>query len=396
MGWRGLTASARVVLLVLLTICAPFTPAYAGCSATDLASAIGTLISKFPVGCLDDPEFVIALPYVIGILQLPNGEGATVCSAIEAAGGDLSKANTLLSKSGISNVSALSDVSSLLSDAADASNIASCACQTAEDPGWPAFFAQFDTCLQQLFCTADNDCTGSSVNIQQIDCEISPCPPGSFNQIYNCGGTLQNPIPGIWGPAPAAGSMSGAPVTYQGTAAGVVVTQTQPGYSASGAETVYECFCPYPMQIGWSNAIDNTGSQTIDLPYLTCTCPPGTTAASAPGTSTPACLCDSGPLKGQAAPTSGECPTSGSTTGCPTGEIESAGKCVASCPAGEEASAGKCVASGCSDPTKIQLANGSCCDPAQASSCGTCCPSGQRPDPATGNCISPRQPPNLR
>jgi hypothetical protein len=362
---RSVAARAQVFLIALTAAFASSAPAQAGCSASDLSNAVGQLISKFPLACLDDPEFVLALPYVIGILQAP--QGATICNDIEAASGDLGKAKTLLNKSGIADSGLLADVSGLLSDAADAANLASCACQTAQDPGWQPFLSQVSACLQDFFCTVDRDCSGSSIIIQQIDCAISPCPPGSFNLIENCTG------PGIFGPDNSGNSPNG--VSYQSSAGGVVVTQSD-GFGPSGGQTVYECFCPYPMQIGWANATQNTGTQIIDLPFLTCKCPTGTSPpANKTGPVTSACVCDSGPLAGQPAPLDGNCtpPTGNNNTGCPAGEKAVGGTCVS--------------ANGCSDPTKVMLANGSCCDPAKAAACGECCTDGQVADTVSGRCM---------
>jgi hypothetical protein len=340
-------------------------PARAGCSASDVGNALVTVIEKFPAGCLDDPEFIVALPYAIAILQLPNGEGATICNDIQAGSGDLGKVNTALGKSGITDGTALADVSSLLSDAADAANIASCACQTAQDPGWAPLISSLGACLQEGLCLADNDCSGSSTQIVSVNCSVSPCPPGSFDQIENCNG------PGIWLPNPSLGNQSGAPVSYTSSAGGVLVTQTEAGYSQSGAVTVEECFCPAPMQISTQTYAVSGGG--LKYPYLSCSCPAGTSPSSN-ATGPVACLCSSGPMAGQAAGADGSCAPAVSA-GCPAGATEVDGKCVNACSA-----------------TKVQLADGSCCDPAKATSCGVCCRAGQEPDPTTGSCVAEKTP----
>ena len=47
------------------------------------------------------------------------------------------------------------------------------------------------------------------------------------------------------------------------------------------------------------------------------------------------------------------------------------------CPKGQKNVENQCVTP-CSDPTKLQMADGSCCDPKQVSACGTCCPKVRR------------------
>lgn len=62
------------------------------------------------------------------------------------------------------------------------------------------------------------------------------------------------------------------------------------------------------------------------------------------------------------------------------------GKLSCSCPNGQATAGNKCVAI-CTDVSKILLGDGTCCSPSQVSSCGVCCPSGQKPDPKSGSCI---------
>jgi hypothetical protein len=64
------------------------------------------------------------------------------------------------------------------------------------------------------------------------------------------------------------------------------------------------------------------------------------------------------------------------------------------CPAGQTRLGldGDCVTP-CSDPSQGMAFDGSCCNPAQMSSCGQCCPPSTVPDPKSGTCVPrPQQP----
>src|SRR5262249_26012820 len=137
------------------------------------------------------------------------------------------------------------------------------------------------------------------------------------------------------------------------------------------------CFCPKPMVANANNHVYLGG---VKQPYsvVSCDCPLGTHAVD--GLNTTVCLCDGTnmPMQG---PNSlfGICPPP-TIVGCPKGQTELNGKCVAVC----------------TDPTKGMTADGSCCDPAQMTSCGMCCPPGLMPDAKTGGCVGPEPPTVIR
>jgi len=153
---------------------------------------------------------------------------------------------------------------------------------------------------------------------------------------------------------------------------------------ALGGGTMYSvssnnaCNCPATM--AWKN---NGG-------IWSCGCPDGQVpVAGAPGI----CECPGGQglLKGscQSCPASTiakggicQCKIAGQTYGlfgcsCPTNQTQAGDRCYATCP----------------DPKQILMKNGVCCGIGQLTSCGVCCPDGQKPDPNSGSCVAPANKP---
>jgi hypothetical protein len=160
---------------------------------------------------------------------------------------------------------------------------------------------------------------------------------------------------------------SGQDIILKTTPAGTLAVVPGSGAGPDGkcASDMF-CFCPAPMVPGGHDYGQIAGNVSV----FTCSCPPGTHAVA--GLKTTVCLCDDTklPMQGPDALFSA-CP--GPSFGCGTGLTYLNGKCVAEC----------------SDPTMGRTADGTCCDPAQMTSCGTCCPPGLIPDPNTGGCIAP-------
>lgn len=144
-------------------------------------------------------------------------------------------------------------------------------------------------------------------------------------------------------------------------------------YSVSSNEV---CSCPASM--AWKQHGDGA---------WTCSCPNPGEVQVAPGI----CQCPAG-----------QGLLEGSCQACPAPLVLKYGACTCSvegqqinkmlgnlscsCPTGQATAGNKCVAM-CTDVSKILLGDGTCCSASQVSSCGVCCPSGQKPDPNSGSCI---------
>lgn len=238
--------------------------------------------------------------------------------------------------------------------------------------------------------------------IGQIGTDIGSC----FEAVICAGVQFLSGHPGgsceCTHPLPVAGDDCAAPLKCATTAhandpecADAVyenVTQNPPNYQLSGNYILDDgyswdgssywcgpqhfCSCPSPMKL-----VQVPVDWDQQVAMFTCQCPndagnpnnSNNTHAppTPPGVAPPLqCICNNtGQVARPTNSTYGSCPD---LTGkqCPPGQMNVENNCVTPC----------------SDPTKLQMADGSCCDPTQVSACGACCPKGQAPNPRTGNC----------
>ena len=128
-----------------------------------------------------------------------------------------------------------------------------------------------------------------------------------------------------------------------------------------------------------------------------CNCPGGTHPADPKGKKhqdpvlARICLCDG---TNEPVDDNGSCPP---PCECKNNQIvlekgSTDSQCKCGCPDGQVLVGESCVTP-CEDPREIPVANGSCCLATQVTSCGTCCPLGSKPDPASGSCVYAPQPP---
>jgi hypothetical protein len=248
-------------------------------------------------------------------------------------------------------------------------------------------------------CTIDQ-------GIGQIGSDIGSCFETALCDVFKlfpgqtCG-TCQHPLPtpGADCAAPLSCAQNAHATDFDCTNAVYEdVTQKPPNYMVSGnyildysygcgscqwCSPQHFCSCPSPMKlvqvpVEWDRQ---------NIAMFTCQCPnnpkdsndPSNTHAPPPPPGIPESLAPPPPLQCICNNTGRVALPEGSPYGiCPnlTGQ---------QCAAGQQNVDNICVTP-CSDPTKLQLADGSCCDPKQVSACGACCPSGQAPNPTTGNC----------
>jgi len=250
-------------------------------------------------------------------------------------------------------------------------------------------------------CTIDQ-------GIGQIGSDIGSC----FEAVVCAGVQLISGHPGspcqCTHPLPVANNNCTAPLNCQELShendldcQGVILedaSQNPPNYQVSGNYVIdfsygwdgssywcspqHFCSCPSPMKL-----VKVPVSWDSNIVMFTCQCPnnpndsndPSNTHPPPPPLGMPASLAPAPPLECICNNTGRVALPEGSPYGiCPnlTGQ---------QCAPGQENVNNICVRP-CSDPTQLQLADGSCCDPRQASACGTCCPGGQAPNPTTGNC----------
>lgn len=383
--------------LVVLAIALPWvTPAFAnpGCSLGDLGQAASDTFNNIPLSCASqaaDPAFYPLLGFLLAATQTP--QGVAFCNEAEQASADASKlANDLKSLPGSSVIAPV--VNSLNSDAdaaAAALDVVTCACKTAEWKGPGEIATDLGDCVADALCAVQNtlfgDCEPSKPPPppQQILCTIDPCPA-----VGECDAS----IPLVGEPNEQCGGDPG--YRCQGSVCfsnSLVV----PGYDPS--DQGYYCYCPPVMQHRPIPAYCHTGDITLGecTNYLLCQCPENTHSLSSTGAGQYICMCDD---SGLVANDDGSCPAPPPLCepSCPAGQvlhINDANACTYSCncPDGLTRAGDKCVTP-CTDASQIMLASGACCSPSQATSCGTCCPDGMKPDADGDSCVAATLPIN--
>ncbi len=263
-----------------------------------------------------------------------------------------------------------------------------CACAVATDSGAAQFTEFVGGCLVDLMCEWEEWVNGTSCQAQVpqlIDCRRDPCAPE--NLLWAADGTWSCD----WNGKPALVSQ-GIPLDQKGD----FFYNTIPAMGGGGQF----CYCPSPMKM-----VDPLMSGQLNNPYYKiCACPSGTHSAGG-NPASGICLCNKTNLLPNQ---DGSCPKQVDlppcSCSCANNQVLKASarkpdgtcQCDCGCAAGQVLADGVCGQPACAAAGNIRLADGSCCTAGQVSSCGLCCPSGQRPDAASGSCIAmgkPQRPP---
>ena len=236
-------------------------------------------------------------------------------------------------------------------------SIAQCGCDLAQGVG--QIVGSLGACFQQALCGLQQAFFGQG-------CGCTPSPP----QIVDCSSIYgENRYP--------------PPSRVDQTPNGVLVTNLvdacQPQY----------CFCPSPMRLGEQQTPQDNGvwpCTHTNLPMdctwtYSCQCPTSsdptqnTHPAAPSGPLSQVCICDQTgraagpPVPGPYNPEGQICPPSFTGKTCPPGQVNYRNNCVPPCTSNE-----------------VRTPAGSCCDPTQVTSCGTCCPAGTQPNLTNGTC----------
>jgi hypothetical protein len=389
-------------LLATIGVLLPIAPARAGCSLDDLLNAVANTVESIgSSSCAAACDTGAGCGAAVGVTAALAGVATeanqasvnTFCSDISnliqqvnKGSDDANSVVNALQQATNSSIGQdlLDDLSSAVGSVADPLGVAQCACSV--EQGLGQLGSAFGACLQDFLCAGDallgNPCTCQAPAPLTADCAQSNITCGNFNDADPAcaGGSASSPtivsgqngqtIPGYVG------------VSQQTNSSGTIVIGGGSGSDGHGhcAPTFY-CFCPAPMKAVWTQDTvqnDNQGvpAGTSGWYIFSCQCPSGTHADPSGKTlaGISACLCDNSNQTANFAPDSfgGMCPQ----PNCPTGQIRLSGN-------------GKCVTP-CSNPSEGMTLDGACCNPAQMTSCGTCCPPGTTPDPATGTCLPPQ------
>jgi len=374
-----------------------------GCSADDVANAVSSTVSNFNSACLSEfGDF--AFYGLTGALGATAAAGASSqvdqgCSSVQdalqqvASGakslddlkGQLDSLGPigaaikqfLKDEAGVDVDDPNSDPKKLAAALSGALQPLTCACNVVTNPGISQLGNDLGSCLSDgldyLDCKLLGNCPPEPTPPTQITCTPDgPCPRDE-NGYYHC--DINAPV-------------VGGTVDWDWSSPTPAFACT--GDICSGGNNW--CYCPKYMQQAdrWlSDPWDGVG-----ISYLKCACPDGHPLGT--GNLAYICVCDNGQHVGE----DGFCPPPPPpcNPSCPNNQIvaiSDKNTCTFSCgcSAGQTNLGDRCVTP-CADPGKVLLANGSCCAPEQATSCGTCCPAGMKPDPATGSCAVPSIPSN--
>lgn len=382
-----------------------------GCNLDDIGSAAKDTFTNLPTSCATqaaDPAFYPLTGFLIGFVQ--TSQGQDFCNAVGGINksfaeaqkkltdywGSLSLAQQDSLKSNLDQYipglgSIVSDIISAKSDAGGVLQLVSCACKVAEWKGPGELGSDFTACLSDALCTVQDwfhdhvsdefgSCSGSPPPQPQLmNCRVDPCAAG----INNCKEDV-----------PVAGEQ-------------VQCSASNPGYACQGSfcfsASLFQtgqgnyCYCPSVMQNPDGFRVNDDTNGGTCLNYVRCYCPEGSKPLSDTGAGAYICIC---PDTGLAVLADGTCPPPPPSCGCgcPGNQVATSHQnpngtcdCSCSCPDGQFNLGAKCVTP-CANAGEVQLMDGSCCPASQANACGVCCPSGMKPDDATGSCV-PAVPP---
>ncbi len=390
-------------LLAAIIALLPISPARAGCSVGDLLSAVANTVqsigsSSCAAACSSGAGCgaAVAVTAVLAGVATDDSQGAVnsfctsvsnIISQINTGSDDANTVVGALQQATNSSIGqdVLNDLASAVGAVADPLGIAQCACSVEQGLGQLA--SDFGACIQDVLCAGDallgSPCTCQAPPPILADCAQTNVNCGNFNDadIACQGGGAGSPtlISGQNGQ-----TVSGyTGVTQETNSSGTLVVSNNTGSDGQGhCAQNYYCFCPAPMVASWAS--DTVLNDSVGVPYgtngwyiFTCTCPSGTHADPSGKTvaGVSACLCNDGNQPANFSPNTfgGMCPP----PACSAGQVRLSG-------------VGNCVTP-CSDPSMGMTLTGACCNPAQMTACGMCCPPGTTPDPVSGTCIPPQK-----
>jgi hypothetical protein len=392
----------RIALVLSVTLVAawatlfPVAPARAGCSLDDVLNSLENALSSIGssscaaacsdgVGCGAAAAVVAVLAGVSadagqGSVNSFCGDISNLLQQVNNGSDDANSVVNALQQATGSSIGqdVLSQLSSAVGSVADPLGVAQCACGVEQGIG--QLGSSFGACLQDFLCAGDallgSPCTCTAPPPVMANCSQSnancaswtdtdPACQGQNSILAGSGGSN---IPGY------------EPVHVSTNAGGTLVTTG--GDSSDGAghcSPVTYCFCPAPMVPTWTFdypwVVNNGWNVDASQFYIfSCACPSGTHMAANSPVGLSSCLCDSTNLPaifGESLV--GMCPP----PACPTGQVRLSPTSACVTP--------------CSDPSEGMTFDGACCNPAQLTSCGTCCPPGTTPDPTSGTCNPPQK-----
>jgi hypothetical protein len=389
-AFRQVGSSASWIAAVIAAMIVMASPARAGCNPSDIFDAAKQSVSGLSdcAGACADGVGCAAAAAATGVLTevaAAAGQGAvdSFCSKVQ---GTASQILGQLQSAGGSKIgqNVLGELADVLSAVGSPAKVMQCACATEQGVG--ALGSDLGDCMEDALCWLQDQLGFGSCDCTRPPPALASCPSIDVKKCKE-----DHSYSGIWNPACIpSGSIgysnpncksSGSymepwqhTLTCTTTAEGTLVVTLPPTAEGTGCGGAYYCFCPAPMKADW-HQVPNPGSGDARYAF-SCDCPDGTHPGETMPNGISSCLCDN---TNQAAifgfAPFGMCPP----PACPTGQVRIGG-------------VGDCVTP-CADASQGMTFDGSCCNPAQMTSCGQCCQPGTLPDPKSGTCVPRPQPP---
>jgi hypothetical protein len=385
MRWNIRLFAGATLLAAALTLFSP-NAARADCSVDDLfnglESTVGAVFSGACAGACSDGAgcgaAVAVVAVLVGVATEAGNEGPVnqFCSALKdtidgvnSGSDDASTVIGLLKNVDASLSQALQQaLASALSDVTSVLGAAECGCLLHQGLGQLDNFVS--SCVQDVLCDI-GDLVDEPCHCTPVPALQGNCTEDAYYFVQYCRSHyLSDPAGCAYDP--------NHPVIIDGNTAGSMQPNQRTGPDGSwvvwiGGDTsdgqycspVVSCYCPAPMKPIWE-AVSKYDSVFV------CHCPDGSHDGGVPIGSDPtaACLCDGTNQPINLKNPFGMC---AQPWGCAPGLISIGDKCVKPC----------------ADPTQGMTFDGTCCNPAQVTACGECCPAGTTPDPSSGACIPP-------
>lgn len=388
------SAQTAVAALIAATVLMA-SPARAGCNPGDIANAfVGTISAGYVCKSVYENDAsryaAIALTAALTMVAAQGsdtGKGQAMvnqfCSEAKGTADQVvSKLNTIFGNAIAEGV--LGDLSKELAAVGAAADVVKCAC--ASEQTTVGLGTDLGDCLEEVLCAGQEALGWGScgkcevlppsqavcaaidpicMKTQYVDWRLHP----ECKDIGRPGSIFSNTSKGVYKDI-----YDGHGLSMVETSDGTLVV-TNPGENACHTGSQY-CTCPKPMIPYWQN-VPNPGSGD-DLYVFACNCPKGTHPGALTADKISQCLCDDTNQIAQFgfAPF-GMCPA----PACPAGQTRLGGDKNSPC------------VTPCADASQGMGFDGSCCNPAQMSNCGQCCPPNTVPNVKTGSCEPRPTPP---
>jgi hypothetical protein len=369
------------------------TPAQAGCDPGDIFDAAKqtySAVSDCKSACSNEASCAgaIWLAAVLSGIATEGGQNK-VDSFCNQAQGSASQILGKLETIGGSSIGqeVLGQVASLLNSVGSAAMVVKCACET-EHAG-ASLDSSFGSCMEDALCWLQEQlgggscyCTRPPPAIARCAAIAEQCRQVTYMEWWRYPECQNIAAPNSIINTNPDGKNSGYMDDWRSTLSistsseGTLIEQLPPTAEGTGCGGVRYCYCPAPMKPDWV-LIPNPGSGQ-NLYVFACECPDKTHPGAVMPNGISSCLCDNTnqPANFGFAPF-GMCPP----PACPAGQTRLGGDDNSPC------------VTPCADKSQSMAFDGSCCNPAQMTNCGQCCPPDTVPNVKTGSCEPRPKPP---